>query len=155
MRRLLAPVFIAGAIAAPIPVVLAQTASTGLDFAEEAAHSARQQAKLLDQARAAKRAAERRVAEKREARQAAAAPAAPAVAIPPQLEAIAACESGGDPTAVSADGTYRGLFQFDYGTWASVGGSGDPAAAPVAEQYQRAAILYARSGSSPWPICGS
>jgi transglycosylase-like protein len=154
MRRLLVPALVVGAIAAPIPVVLAQTASTGLDFAEEAAHSARQQAKLLDQARAAKRAAERRVAEKREARQAAAAPAAPAVAIPPQLEAIAACESGGDPTAVSADGTYRGLFQFDYGTWASVGGTGDPAAASVAEQYQRAAMLYARSGSSPWPVCG-
>jgi len=152
MRRLLAPALVAGAIAAPIPVVLAQTASTGLDFAEDAAHTAHQRAELRDEARAAKRAAERRAAEKREARQAA---AAPAVAIPPQLEAIAQCESGGDPTAVSADGTYRGLFQFDYGTWASVGGSGDPAAAPVAEQYQRAAILYARSGSSPWPICGS
>ena len=38
------------------------------------------------------------------------------------LEAIAACESGGDPTAVSADGSYRGKYQFDYGTWASVGG---------------------------------
>jgi len=152
MRRLLVPAFVAGAIAAPIPVVLAQTASTGLDFAEDAVRSAHKNVELRNQARAAKQAAERRVAEKREARQEA---AAPAVAIPPQLEAIAACESGGDPTAVSADGTYRGLFQFDYGTWASVGGSGDPAAAPVAEQYQRAAILYARSGSSPWPICGS
>jgi hypothetical protein len=70
------------------------------------------------------------------------------------LEAIAACESGGDPTAVSADGTYRGKYQFDYGTWASVGGSGDPAAAPEAEQDYRAALLYAQAGSSPWPICG-
>jgi hypothetical protein len=152
MRRLLAPALAAGAIAAPIPVVLAQTASTGLDFAEDAARNARQQAELRDEARTAKRAAERRVAEKREARQAA---AAPAVAIPPQLEAIAQCESGGDPTAVSADGTYRGLFQFDYGTWASVGGTGDPAAASASEQIQRAAILYARAGSSPWPICGA
>ncbi len=152
MRRLLAPVLVAGAIAAPIPVVLAQTASTGLDFAEDAARNARQQVELRDEARTAKRAAERRVAEKREARQAA---AAPAVAIPPQLEAIAQCESGGDPTAVSADGTYRGLFQFDYGTWASVGGTGDPAAAPASEQIQRAAILYARAGSSPWPSCGA
>jgi hypothetical protein len=71
------------------------------------------------------------------------------------LEGIAACESGGDPTAVSADGTYRGKYQFDYGTWASVGGSGDPAAAPEAEQDMRAAMLYAQAGSSPWPICGS
>jgi hypothetical protein len=71
------------------------------------------------------------------------------------LDSIAACESGGDPTVVSADGTYRGKYQFDYGTWASVGGSGDPAAAPVAEQDYRAALLYSRGGSSPWPICGS
>ncbi len=70
------------------------------------------------------------------------------------LDAIGACESGGDPTAVSADGTYRGKYQFDYGTWESVGGSGDPAAASVAEQDYRAALLYSRSGSSPWPVCG-
>jgi soluble lytic murein transglycosylase-like protein len=70
------------------------------------------------------------------------------------LESIAACESGGDPTAVSSDGTYRGKYQFDRGTWASVGGSGDPAAAPEAEQDYRAALLYSRSSSSPWPVCG-
>jgi TolA-binding protein len=70
------------------------------------------------------------------------------------LNAIAACESGGDPTAVSSDGTYRGKYQFDYGTWESVGGSGDPAAASESEQDYRAALLYARSGSSPWPVCG-
>jgi Transglycosylase-like domain len=70
------------------------------------------------------------------------------------LESIASCESGGDPTAVSSDGTYRGKYQFDYGTWASMGGSGDPAAAPESEQDYRAAMLYAASGSSPWPICG-
>jgi TolA-binding protein len=70
------------------------------------------------------------------------------------LEAIASCESGGDPTAVSSDGSYRGKYQFDYGTWESMGGSGDPAAAPEAEQDYRAALLYAASGSSPWPVCG-
>jgi Transglycosylase-like domain len=70
------------------------------------------------------------------------------------LESIAACESGGDPEAVSSDGTYRGLFQFDQGTWESVGGTGDPAAAPAAEQEYRAALLYSEAGSSPWPICG-
>ena len=70
------------------------------------------------------------------------------------LEAIAACESGGDPGAISSGGTYRGKYQFSTGTWASVGGEGDPAAAPEAEQGRRAAILYARSGSSLWPVCG-
>jgi hypothetical protein len=70
------------------------------------------------------------------------------------LDAIGACESGGDPTAVSSDGTYRGKYQFDYGTWESVGGSGDPAAASEQEQDYRAALLYAQAGSSPWPICG-
>ena len=70
------------------------------------------------------------------------------------LDAIGSCESGGDPSAVSADGSYRGKYQFDYGTWASVGGSGDPAAATEAEQDYRAALLYVRGGSSPWPICG-
>lgn len=70
------------------------------------------------------------------------------------LDAIAACESGGDPAAVSSDGTYRGLYQFDYGTWESVGGTGDPASASAQEQSYRAALLYSRSGSSPWPVCG-
>jgi hypothetical protein len=70
------------------------------------------------------------------------------------LESIALCESGGDSTIVSADGSYRGKYQFSYGTWASVGGSGDPAAAPESEQDYRAALLYAQSGSSPWPVCG-
>lgn len=70
------------------------------------------------------------------------------------LDSIAACESGGDPTAVSSDGSYRGKYQFDEGTWESVGGHGDPAAAPEAEQDYRAALLYSRSGSSPWPVCG-
>ena len=77
-----------------------------------------------------------------------------APATPPHLQAIAACESGGNPRAVSADGTYRGKYQFDRQTWSAVGGSGDPAAAPEAEQDRRAAILYARAGSSPWPVCG-
>jgi hypothetical protein len=71
------------------------------------------------------------------------------------LEAIASCESGGDPTAVSADGTYRGKYQFDTSTWAAMGGSGDPAAASEAEQDMRAAMLYSQSGSSPWPVCGA
>jgi hypothetical protein len=70
------------------------------------------------------------------------------------LQAIAACESGGDPTAVDASGTYRGKYQFDLQTWQSVGGTGDPAAAPEAEQDRRAQALMAQRGSAPWPVCG-
>lgn len=70
------------------------------------------------------------------------------------LEAIAACESGGNPEAVSPEGTYMGLYQFDQGTWESVGGTGSPIEASAAEQSYRAALLYSESGSSPWPVCG-
>ncbi len=70
------------------------------------------------------------------------------------LEAIRSCESGGDYGAVSSSGTYRGAYQFDQQTWESVGGSGDPAAAPPAEQDARAQALYDQRGSSPWPTCG-
>jgi hypothetical protein len=82
----------------------------------------------------------------------------PSVAAPAggPLASIRSCESGGSGgySAVSPSGQYRGAYQFDYGTWASVGGTGDPAAASPAEQDRRAAMLYARSGSSPWPVCG-
>lgn len=70
------------------------------------------------------------------------------------LARIAACESGGDPTAVSADGRYRGKYQFTRATWRAMGGSGDPAAAPEAEQDRRAAALLAQQGTAPWPACG-
>jgi Transglycosylase-like domain/Putative peptidoglycan binding domain len=69
------------------------------------------------------------------------------------LQRIAECESGGDPTAVSPDGRYRGKYQFSRSTWRSLGGSGDPAAAPEAEQDERAALLMQRQGPSAWPTC--
>jgi len=70
------------------------------------------------------------------------------------LARIAQCESGGDPTAVSADGQYRGKYQFDRATWELMGGSGDPAQASEAEQDRIAAKLLAQRGTSPWPVCG-
>lgn len=100
------------------------------------------------------RAEERALARKREREREEAFAELPGGVSMATLESIAACESGGDPTIVSADGTYRGKYQFDYGTWESMGGSGDPAAAPEAEQDYRAALLYAQAGSSPWPVCG-
>jgi uncharacterized protein YabE (DUF348 family) len=68
--------------------------------------------------------------------------------------ALARCESGGNPRAVSRNGTYRGLYQFSMGTWRGVGGTGDPIDASPSEQTYRAKILYSRSGRSPWPVCG-
>lgn len=70
-----------------------------------------------------------------------------------ELRRIAQCESGGNPRAVSRDGRYRGKYQFDRATWRAVGGRGDPADAPEAEQDRRAQQLYERSGSAPWSNC--
>ncbi|MDX6688035.1 MAG: hypothetical protein QOF86_4163 [Baekduia sp.] len=85
---------------------------------------------------------------------AAAAPDAPAASTSSTLARIAQCESGGDPTAISSDGHYRGKYQFTRATWQQMGGSGDPAAAPEAEQDRIAAALLAAEGTSPWPVCG-
>jgi resuscitation-promoting factor RpfA len=64
------------------------------------------------------------------------------------LDAIAQCESSGNPQA--SNGTHFGLFQFDLRTWQSVGGSGDPRGASVAEQYTRAQALMNSRGTQPW-----
>ena len=105
---------------------------------DEAAHQLAQARAKVRERRERRRAADRR-----------------SVAVPPALQSIAACESGGNPRAIGGGGLYRGKYQFDRSTWASVGGSGDPAAAPEAEQDRRAAMLYARAGAAPWPVCGS
>ncbi len=70
-----------------------------------------------------------------------------------QLERIARCESGGDPTAVSPDGRYRGKYQFSRATWRSLGGEGDPAKAPEAEQDRMARLLLEKQGPGAWPSC--
>jgi hypothetical protein len=71
----------------------------------------------------------------------------------PTMQAIAQCESGGNPATDTGNGFY-GKYQFTLQTWQSVGGSGNPAQASEAEQDQRAAALYAQAGPSPWPVCG-
>jgi hypothetical protein len=105
------------------------------------AHQRADKARKQHAARAAKAA--------REAKASATAPAG----IPGYLAAIAACESGGNPSAIGGGGLYRGAFQMTYAAWQSVGGTGDPAAAPMSEQVRRAALLYARSGPGQWPVC--
>jgi len=78
-----------------------------------------------------------------------------AVHVPAALDRIAQCESGGNPRAISAGGTYRGKYQFDRETWRAIGGHGDPAHASEAEQDRRALALYRERGTSPWPACGA
>ena len=70
------------------------------------------------------------------------------------LGRIALCESGGNPAAISPSGLYRGKYQFDPQTWQRLGGSGDPAKAPEAEQDRIAGILYGQGGAASWPVCG-
>jgi peptidoglycan hydrolase-like protein with peptidoglycan-binding domain len=75
------------------------------------------------------------------------------VRLPRVLRRIAECESGGDPTAISPGGQYRGKYQFSRATWRALGGSGDPARASEATQDRLALKLYRRSGTAPWPSC--
>jgi hypothetical protein len=70
------------------------------------------------------------------------------------LASIAACESHGNPRAIGGGGSFRGMYQFTFSTWQVVGGSGDPAAAPRAEQTWRAWLLLSRDGAGHWPVCG-
>jgi hypothetical protein len=165
LRKVLVPALAASAALAPAVAIaatkdnqtqdnVALATTTPTNELRHAAHY-----KLVNAARlarharqdAARKKARKRAKARAQARKRAAASASVAS---PQLQAIAACESGGNPQAIGGGGAYRGKYQFDYGTWASVGGSGDPAAAPEAEQDRRAQMLLDRSGTSPWPVCG-
>lgn len=77
---------------------------------------------------------------------------------------VANCESGGGPsdTSPTYDGDahlndpngHYGKWQFDFGTWASVGGHGNPAFASEAEQDYRAYRLFLDRGWQPWECAG-
>jgi len=71
------------------------------------------------------------------------------------LAKIAQCESGGDPTAVSANRQYFGKYQFSQATWESLGGKGNPAEAEEATQDAIAMKLYQQRGRAPWPSCSA
>jgi len=53
-----------------------------------------------------------------------------------RFDRLARCESGGNATAVSPTGRYRGAFQFSLATWQAAGGSGDPIDVSYDEQKQ-------------------
>lgn len=66
---------------------------------------------------------------------------------------IVMCESAGNATVATGNG-YYGLWQFDLATWVSVGGSGYPSDASVAEQVLRAKLLRDARGWQPWGCAG-
>lgn len=68
--------------------------------------------------------------------------------------ALAQCESGGNPATNTGNG-YYGLYQFNLGTWQSLGGQGLPSDNSAAEQTRIAQALQARSGWGQWPACAA
>jgi resuscitation-promoting factor RpfC len=69
-------------------------------------------------------------------------------------DAIAQCESGGNWTTNTGNGSYGGL-QFKQATWASNGGVGSPATASRAEQIRVAENVLRTQGLGAWPKCGA
>lgn len=69
--------------------------------------------------------------------------------------AVVDCETGGsfDPRMTSANGMYKGLWQFHQKTWERNGGTGDPRDASPEEQTRIAWNLYQKKGWEPWPSC--
>jgi len=70
-------------------------------------------------------------------------------------QALAQCESSGNPRAVSASGRFHGLYQFSIPTWQAMGGTGLPSEASPREQRERAVALQARWGWGQWPACSA
>jgi hypothetical protein len=143
-RQALAALAAAGAIAVPAAAAATSSKDDAVAITGHPAFSAKQFTNY-GPVRAARRSS--RLRRHRRA-------AAQHVQISPLLASIAECESHDNPRAIGGGGAFRGKYQFDYGTWASVGGHGDPAAAPEAEQDLRAQMLLERAGTSPWPVCG-
>lgn len=68
------------------------------------------------------------------------------------LDALARCESGGDPNKNTGNG-YYGAFQFLPATWRSLGYSGLPTDHSYETQREAAGRLIARSGWGQFPGC--
>ncbi len=87
---------------------------------------------------------------------------AAAASFPPSVNAIFACirqkESGGN-YAENTGNSYYGAYQFDLGTWHSLGYPGRPDQAPPGVQDAAAQKLYSERGFAPWPntsrACGA
>jgi hypothetical protein len=78
-----------------------------------------------------------------------------------QLFWLRNCESHGSYEAVSANGLYRGAYQFLQSTWDSVADrhypwlvGRDPATVEPWWQDAMTRALWSERGRSPWPVCG-
>ncbi len=76
------------------------------------------------------------------------------------LARLRACESGGNYSSVSSNGTYRGAYQFSRSTWNSTAArfyphlrGVDPAAAAPYDQDRMTRALWANGGPGHWPVC--
>jgi hypothetical protein len=69
-------------------------------------------------------------------------------------DAVAQCESGGDWSTNTGNGSYGGL-QFKQATWSANGGVGNPATAPRTEQIRVAENVVRAQGLGAWPKCGT
>ncbi len=68
-------------------------------------------------------------------------------------DAVAACESGGNWSTATGNGSYGGL-QFTLGTWHANGGQGSPQNASREEQIRVAENVLHSQGIKAWPVCG-
>jgi Transglycosylase-like domain len=66
--------------------------------------------------------------------------------------ALRKCESGGNYKTATGNG-YYGAYQFDPGTWRTLGYSGLPSDAAPEVQDEAARKLQAKSGWGQWPAC--
>lgn len=74
---------------------------------------------------------------------------------PSYLRRLRHCESGSHGLYEANTGNgFSGAYQFTPSTWRSVGGRGMAHNNVPREQDYRAAKLYRREGSGPWPVCG-
>jgi len=78
-----------------------------------------------------------------------------------ELGRLRACESNDNYQAVSANGRYRGAYQFSQSTWNGVAQRHfgwldglDPASVEPWWQDSMARALWSESGARPWPHCG-
>ncbi len=68
--------------------------------------------------------------------------------------ALARCESGGNPRAVSSTGKYRGLYQFSVGNVAQRRWLGRPDRRLAGRADLPRPSALQRSGRGQWPVCG-